>query len=127
MRDLHHLSRYRIRKGPLGSDDTAGKYGMFKIPLGPRRCAVVIAADAHETGWEHVSVHIRYQNKRRSTILRTPTWDEMCQIKDHFWGPEEAVAQYHPPAAEYVNNHPHTLHLWKPARQALPRPPAILV
>lgn len=55
-------------------------------------------------GWEHVSVSL--QN-------RCPTWDEMCRIKDIFWGEEECVVQFHPPRSEYVNNHPYCLHLWK--------------
>lgn len=40
-------------------------------------------------GWEHVSV---------SFASRCPTWDEMCEVKDIFWTPEECVVQYHPPA-----------------------------
>lgn len=55
-------------------------------------------------GWEHVSV---------STIERCPTWDEMCKVKSLFWDDDDLVVQYHPPASEYVNNHPYTLHLWR--------------
>jgi len=55
-------------------------------------------------GWEHVSV---------SCEDRTPTWDEMCMVKDAFWSEEEAVVQMHPPRSQYVNLHPYCLHLWR--------------
>lgn len=37
-------------------------------------------------GWEHVSICPKD---------RTPTWDEMCKIKDMFWRKNETVVQYH--------------------------------
>lgn len=69
-------------------------------------------------GWEHVSV---------SRSNRTPTWEEMCRIKDLFWGSEECVVQYHPPKADYRNLHKYCLHLWKPIGVEIPRPAAIMV
>ena len=69
-------------------------------------------------GWEHISVG--YKN-------RTPTWDEMCIVKDIFFDEEECVVQYHPPKSEYVNNHPYVLHLWKPIGIKIPMPPKIMV
>ena len=48
-------------------------------------------------------------------------------VKDLFWNETECVVQYHPPKADYVNNHPHCLHLWGRADGNIPRPPAILV
>lgn len=65
-------------------------------------------------GWEHVSVS--YPN-------RTPTWDEMCRVKDIFWNEEECVVQYHPPKSEYVNFHPYCLHLWRRIGEEYPMPP----
>lgn len=41
-------------------------------------------------GWEHVSVSYR---------RRTPTWNEMCKVKEMFWNDEETVVQYHPKRA----------------------------
>ena len=55
-------------------------------------------------GWEHVSISLK---------KRCPTWDEMCMIKDIFWGEEECVVEYHPPKSQYVSIHPYCLHLWK--------------
>lgn len=71
-----------------------------------------------DRGWEHASVSLR---------TRCPTWDEMCMIKNIFWGEEEAVMQIHPPASEYVNIHPYCLHLWKPIGIEFPRPDKMLV
>ena len=72
-------------------------------------------------GWEHVSIDGKN---------RTPTWDEMCSIKDIFFSDDECCVQYHPPKSEYVNNAPHCLHIWKPIEQysgTLPIPPSLFV
>lgn len=69
-------------------------------------------------GWEHVSV---------SRQNRTPTWEEMCRVKDLFWDAEECVVQYHPPKSDYRNLHKYCLHLWKPLEVEIPRPPAFTV
>jgi len=55
-------------------------------------------------GWDHVSV---------SRGSRDPYWAEMCKIKDLFFDDEECAVQYHPKKSEYVNLHPHCLHLWR--------------
>lgn len=55
-------------------------------------------------GWDHVSVSFRN---------RTPTWEEMCEIKKMFFHPEEVCVQYHPAESEYVNNYPYCLHIWR--------------
>lgn len=99
--------KYRIKHGSLSSDSTYGNNGAFEIPLSLRSTAFVIASD--KLNWEHVSVHIVSDGKER-----TPTWGEMCKMKDMFWDDEETVIQYHPPKSQYVNNHPHCLHLWRP-------------
>lgn len=71
-------------------------------------------------GWEHVSV----SPYKRSY---TPTWDEMCSLKDMFFHDDEIVVQYHPAKSEYVNQMPNCLHLWRPIDQELPAPPSIMV
>ena len=72
-------------------------------------------------GWEHVSLN---------DWNITPSWEDMCKLKDIFWGDEECVVQYHPPKSDYVNNLQHCLHLWKPIEQysgKLPIPDSLLV
>lgn len=57
----------------------------------------------------------------------TPSWDDMCEVKDMFWGEDECVVEYHPPKSEYVNSMPNCLHLWKPMDKELAVPPKYLV
>lgn len=71
-------------------------------------------------GWEHVSVT---PIKKRIT----PSWDDMCILKDIFFNEDETVVQYHPAKSEYVNNVPNCLHLWRPINDVMPTPPSIMV
>ncbi len=113
----------KLESGRDQGDPNWGPYGTFLIhgPCGEALRIVASGADADDVqsqGWEHVSV---------STRRRPPNWQEMCFVKDLFWEPEECVVQFHPPRSEYVNNHPHCLHLWRNKNAAFPLPPSILV
>jgi hypothetical protein len=60
---------------------------------------------------EHVSVCYMDSNRK------TPTWEEMCAIKEIFWDDEEEVHQIHPKKSQYVHgvkNLRNVLHLWRP-------------
>lgn len=116
------LERARVVKGPHASDPAWGAYGKFFVrgPWGDMLQIVASGCDADDTmaeGWEHVSV---------STPRRTPNWQEMCFVKDLFWGEDETVIQFHPPRSEYINQHPHCLHLWR-HKDGHRLPPAIMV
>lgn len=113
---FHVPNKFRVRTGRIGSGDSIGNAGAFEINLEHSQTVFVIASDA--MGWEHVSV---------SRKDRCPTWDEMCQIKDLFWDDEDCVVQYHPPRSEYVNMHPHCLHLWRSTDTEITFPPSIFV
>ncbi len=76
--------------------------------------------------WEHVSIHA-YAGRNSHVKERTPTWKEMCYVKRLCWDTEDAVMQLHPPESDYVNCHPHTLHLWRPLAAPIPLPPSIFV
>ena len=106
--------RYRVEVP--GYPPGTSQNGCFVVKLRHAQVLRIIASNG--AGWEHVSV---------SRNDRTPTWDEMCHVKALFWEPEDCVIQYHPPASEYVNNHPHCLHLWRPVEGNVPMPPALLV
>lgn len=70
-------------------------------------------------GWEHISI---------SPFKRvTPSWADMCELKDMFFNDDEVVVQYHPAKSEYVNNKDNCLHLWRPINEPLPTPPSIMV
>lgn len=112
---FHVPNQFRIKKGLLGSSNDYGNAGAFDVPIDKGIRAFCIASDAH--GWEHVSVHIIEKDEPE-----TPAWEEMCFIKNLFWGEEDYVMQLHPPQSDYVNNHAHTLHLWRPIGKEIPLP-----
>ena len=70
--------------------------------------------------WDHVSVA---PSKKRIT----PSWDDMCTIKDIFFKEDEAVIQIHPPKNQYVNNMPNCLHLWRWNEGEMILPPSFMV
>ena len=70
-------------------------------------------------GWDHVSVA---PFKKRIT----PSWDDMCMIKDIFFYEHETVVQFHPAKSDYVNMVPNCLHLWRPNKETMPVPPSIM-
>lgn len=109
-------NKYRVRDGVGRSTDAIGNNGALLVKLKHGQTVFVIASDGF--GWEHVSV---------SRHDRCPTWDEMCQVKDMFWGDQDCVIQYHPPRSEYVNLHPNCLHLWRQIGANIPMPDSILV
>ena len=79
--------------------------GMGFLKLGKRMADAAWVVWSRNGGWDHVSVS--YEN-------RCPTWDEMCLAKDIFFEDEERCVEYHPKRSEYVNLHPHCLHIWRP-------------
>jgi hypothetical protein len=110
------VERYRIREGRLASYRCDGNNGAFILPgiMGRDRTLNVIISDGG--GWEHVSVSLCLHPDS------PPRWEEMCYVKDLFWGDEECVVQYHPPQSEYRNLHEGCLHLWRSISVAIPRP-----
>jgi hypothetical protein len=113
---FHAPNELRIRNGDFGTDDSIGNNGAFYYATGSRNDLKIIASDGG--GWEHVSVSKRYE---------TPTWEEMCKVKDLFWDEEDCVIQFHPPASQYVNNHKFCLHLWRCRDAVQPLPPLWMV
>jgi hypothetical protein len=112
---FHVPEKLRVRKGMMGSDESAGNNGAFILQT---KKAVLKTIVSDQMGWEHVSV---------SLGDRCPTWDEMCQVKALFWDKDDCVVQYHPSESDYVNNHPYCLHLWRPVSGGVRIPPSILV
>lgn len=123
---FHAPNQYRVRNGRLGTPDSMGNCGLFRIPAGRKGVTLrVIAHDGLDLpegydgfAWEHVSA---------SYPDRCPTWAEMCIVKDLFWDAEDAVMQLHPPRSTWVNCHPFCLHLWRPLGVAVPLPPPVMV
>jgi hypothetical protein len=122
---FHVPQQYRVCHPYDPSADAAlGNNGAFVLParFGQRQLAV-LASDGLE--WEHVSVHAFIGKHVKS--LFTPTWEEMCHVKELFWDLEDVVMQLHPARSQYKNLHPHVLHLWRPIGGTIPTPPRSLV
>lgn len=104
------LECYRmLLDGQYGDDENGA------MMIKPKGLFVIFAAGE---GWEHVSV------SRRG---RCPSWEDMQYIKRKFWPADACVIQYHVLEEEHINAHPYCLHLWRPTRQEIPRPPAWMV
>lgn len=106
---------YRVQFDGFSPHGYGDPFGVFSLGIATGTIMIIASSGS---GWEHVSASLRN---------RPPNWSEMCRIKDLFWGPEEAVVQFHPPKSEYVNHHPHCLHLWKPIGLEIPRPPTWMI
>jgi hypothetical protein len=123
---FHVPERDRVRDGPMASERGINAGGFVVDSCEPGWVLVLICDDGrapgHETGWEHVSV--RAATASRS---RVPRWREMCFVKALCWDDDDIVMQLHPARAEYVNTHPHVLHLWRPIHEPIPTPPRNLV
>lgn len=114
------LSRFQGEPS-LASDATDGNNGAFFIESPePGWRLFLIASDG--LSWEHVSV-----SARRATQSRIPTWREMAYVKNLCWDDEDVVIQFHPRKSEYVNCHPHVLHLWRPTDAVIPTPHPAMV
>lgn len=109
--------QFRIKTGRFASTEEDGNNGLFVIKKQNIKIQC-IASDG--MGWDHVSATLI--NRKR-----TPTWEEMCYIKNLFFNENESVVQFHPAKKDYVNNHRYCLHLWRPQVEPLPRPSTIMV
>lgn len=105
------LNDYRLKPVRTGEDGGAAiiKYKGLK--------GTVIWSNGG--GWEHVSFN--------PWTGKTPSWEDMCLIKDIFFEPEEVAIQIHPARSQYVSNLNHCLHLWRCTSAEQPLPPSIMV
>lgn len=118
------VGQWRVAVRPWPGDATCG---CFRVPAGTEeagyRTSVVLHCIASsESGWDHVSVHAD-----EDLVSRTPTWDEMMLVHRLFFTDRETSMQLCVPPSEHVSCHPHTLHLWRPQRGHIPRPPGWMV
>jgi len=110
--------QYRV--SPKGWESPNGvNYGCFEVHHNGNKMGVISSGSGPEcAGWEHVSVSLKD---------RTPTWEEMCFIKDLFWSESETVVQYHVQSDKHINTHPFCLHMWKCIDKEFPMPEAWMV
>lgn len=119
---FHVPELYRKVTGRMASRAGSGNNGAFCILPSPGRSRYLIVIASDGLGWEHISIHAE-----KGQEISTPYWDEMQEMKLLFWDEEDVVMQLHPRSNEYVNIHPHTLHLWRPIGKEIPAPPSISV
>ncbi len=123
-----HISQLkRDTTHPIFKSTTAdGNNGLFYANSPePNWLLVMIGSDEGvDDGepWEHVSVQAVQKDRHRA-----PNWKEMCHVKRLCWDGEDVVMQLHSRESEYVNQHPHVLHLWRPTQSVIPTPPSIMV
>jgi hypothetical protein len=120
MRNLNLLNAYRCI-GPdiikyFGStgDHTCGFF-VVPSPIDKGEMKVMASSDYD---WDHVSV---------SRPNRCPNWTEMEHVRHLFFKDDETVMQLHVPVVDHISVHPNCLHMWRPQKQEIPRPPSILV
>lgn len=113
MRNLHELDRHRLDSTKVyGWSGDAG-CGAFKFPS-PIDGQPVVAIASSTDDWDHVSV---------SRQSRPPNWPEMEFIRRKFFKDSECAMQLHVPIDDHINYHPNCLHLWRPQKEPIPRPP----
>lgn len=115
MRSFTEIKRdNRVRLVAASADpDTGGFSALVRVGKSHVRVIASWGGD-----WDHVSV---------SREDRIPRWEEMEAVKRIMFDPNETVMQLHPPIAQYVNDNPNVLHLWKPHGVEIPLPPRIFV
>ena len=122
--DNPELDRYRIDFERL-REAPRKRAGAFVIPRregdeneqGLDSVLLVIATSGGK--WDHCSVSV----KRADKVPEIPTYEDMQRVYRFFFKPTETAMQLHVPQYEHVNINPWTLHLWRPLRKKIPKPP----
>jgi len=92
----------------VAQDTDDGARYLFTARKGKKRVtlmSVVVSGCIEDDGrkWIHLSV---------AGPGRVPHWSELVDVKELFLGRDSKAIQVIPPRAEYVNIHPHVLHLF---------------
>ena len=87
--------KYRLKAGPLASDESYGNNGVFIIPLIMEKQIRCIVSDGEL--WEHVSVSVALHTNTKHPSIITPDWDIMCKVKNFFWdeGDQQSSNHHH--------------------------------
>ena len=116
--ELKNDSQVQITQNMRSKEgDVHGVMGYLNLRNCKKTMTFVASHDVTPEGrkWEHVSVSYHGE------LTKTPSWAEMCAVKDVFWNAEEEVHQIHPKESQYVHSVGHAanpksniLHLWRP-------------
>lgn len=129
--DLSAIQAFRLKHPIFGYGDTHngaaelcfvrlnGRLKLLPANLAAPGAAIKLQVIfTNNDGWDHVSCSMEH---------RCPTWEEMCFVKELFFGDDEAVMQIHPKKKDYVDLHKYCLHLWRPQVDTIPLPDPLLV
>ena len=113
LKELMENSQVQITNNVITpSEDIMGIQGFLNLRESKKTMSFMATVDDNSgMKWEHVSISYYGENKK------TPSWAEMCAVKNIFWGPDEEVHQIHPKECEYVHSYAqkeNILHLWRP-------------
>jgi hypothetical protein len=108
--------QFRKKEGVFATTESHGRTGVFNFRVIGYDVQCIVSDGS---GWDHVSVTINRN--------RTPTWEIMCIVKDLFWDKTDTILQFHPAESDYVNMHPHCLHLWRYQAHELPKPHPLMI
>lgn len=93
--------------------DMQGFLGYLRLRDSKHTMFFVCTIDEKSDGTKFEHVSVSYDDSPK----KTPTWAEMCAVKDVFWHDEEEVHQIHPKKSQYVHGFrgvENILHLWRP-------------
>lgn len=100
MLSINKIEKYRQdMDDPLNASNPGDDHGMFFVPVPkPKKMDTFMAIKVSSGGgWEHVSITMHRKFKLGIISLdRTPTWQEMCFVKNLLWDENDTVIQYHP-------------------------------
>ena len=127
MKDLNNIEDFRVKDGPLAtSKEDSAEHGMFVLPLKKDTLAIcVVTSGRHgeiDTGWEHVSFHVRYKSRTRKKVKeksRLPKHEEMLCIRNVFWDQDEPVVQV---LGNDGDGFPYNVHLWSASKKLISIP-----
>lgn len=109
---MKKLEEIRADKRIKWTRDFMPQFQMYQGEFDLGRVKGNVVFGYNEGGWEHVSI-APFSGK-------TPSWDDMCEIKDIFFYEEEEAIQIHAKKSKYVNLKENCLHIWRNPDVVLP-------
>lgn len=115
------LNRFRLREGPMGTDDSAGYEGCFIVPSPYDKWTTLQCKSSelppvghHGIVWEHLSVIVKRDIPRKPLEQRQPNSKELAYLRTLFWEAEELIAVFIAPVGQDHTDH-RVMNLWRPA------------
>lgn len=101
--DLRHPDGLRLRWRQPWHPAPNSRGAMYS---GPKGLAVIASLDQTVTHGDLLHVSLSYRD-------RDPEWAVIRAVRDLFYPADVDVMMVLPRQADYINEHPHTFHLWQ--------------